>query len=1101
MTQKCGGAIQSDEQIHAAVVAGLALDEKKDIRRLGVEFMNQRIDAINMIEPYPDLEKIVQMNNVSGTNSLSQTEWLTMEAAMPAEERQTHKNLANWMKGRAEEAGVVEDKEEEEDTAEDLAVMAMLGGGEGEEGAAESDEEEAATPAKGAGKGGAKEKDEKEEEEEKKKDEKNWSSVNLVYRECKLNFRGSFNQVQFTNWLWYRVIRAKLEDTKSKLDDVDLADNAWGIEDIEEILSEYMPAMKAAKKDKKDDKDSKKDDKKDKKDDKKDKKDDKKDKKDDKKDEKKDEKASKKDDKKKSKKDKVVLTNPEKMQAKNMIDNMIYGKNGKDKVIVCGWANMMDEEEIGVKTPWEFQLAHVVRMCLQMEYSAKKKKENPDPAKYYGMVQALADAIALVRRQYQLEFPEIKVSELATKMLPLADAYAVQKRFIEGSVGSLKFDLLWYLQNCAHLISGSFFMNRHKTTVFKPFGIQIQMVDAIMRPGPQLVFGIAPPGTGKTAVVAHLLNLFPQHSLVFCCAALPVVLAVGRISNSLGIPYAFIKGRRLTPSFSCGRGLGTHENTTHELAGPQTAIESLRYLCKNLNLERKKKRLALKKRLRNLHDLKKFPRMYLMCDIGSAAWLLRQLDPNRTILVIDEPPMGSDTFPERPEENALSCAMVQTMLTAQVKNIWMSATLPRVSAMPTLVNSFLERFRLTHEEKEQHVTECFSTELDRGALMCGPTGAVAFPHQKCVTAESLTKLCQRLPGDPLVLKAYTERALASLLSRWLVLDSEGKIPQGFKDQMRTPDVQFADLSELNHASIRGYALEILTVVAAQGDDALCKAFCEGRDDAEANVFPAFNLVEMLFSNAYAFPGLTLISDDDPAGRMLDMSVKLMEQFPRWQDLEDDIKKQEEAAAKAENAAAKEKKEEGDAPADSPNAPRLKFNPDLVIQSEQFLKRWCPARPANSPTIARLLPSVTEFLAIKNLPIDERWQMLALAGAAAFDPKLDADAGNPVYTQWVHESMTANRLACVSAGKEFTWGANVPASTVVVTKSFAETTSVAGMLQYVGRAARRGLTTHGQAVFEREEDLDRIFATPDGFSTEALTMERYAEYWLSKGEKW
>lgn len=134
-------------------------------------------------------------------------------------------------------------------------------------------------------------------------------------------------------------------------------------------------------------------------------------------------------------------------------------------------------------------------------------------------------------------------------------------------------------------------------------------------------------------------------------------------------------------------------------------------------------------------------------------------------------------------------------------------------------------------------------------------------------------------------------------------------------------------------------------------------------------------------------------------------------------------------------------------------------------------------------------------------MDERWQMLALAGAGAFDPKLNADAGNPVYTQWVHEQMTLKKLACVTAGKEFTWGANVPASTVVVTKAFGESTSVAGMLQYVGRAARRGLTTHGQAVFEREEDLDRIFASPDGLSTEALTMERFAKWWLSQGGDW
>merc|ERR1712100_713483 len=125
----------------------------------------------------------------------------------------------------------------------------------------------------------------------------------------------------------------------------------------------------------------------------------------------------------------------------------------------------------------------------------------------------------------------------------------------------------------------------------------------------------------------------------------------------------------------------------------------------------------------------------------------------------------------------------------------------------------------------------------------------------------------------------------------------------------------------------------------------------------------------------------------------------------------------------------------------------------------------------------------------------------MGGAASVDPTLDEDKNNPHYTTWVQDAMTANKLVCVTAGKEFTWGANVPASTVVVTKSFAETTSVAGMLQYVGRAARRGLTTHGQAIFERQEDLDRIFASPDGLSTEALTMERYAKWWLTRGEDW
>lgn len=457
--------------------------------------------------------------------------------------------------------------------------------------------------------------------------------------------------------------------------------------------------------------------------------------------------------------------------------------------------------------------------------------------------------------------------------------------------------------------------------------------------------------------------------------------------------------------------------------------------------------------------------------------------------------MGSDAYPEKPEDGALSCAMIQSMLTSCYKTIWMSATLPRVEALPTLVNHFLSRYNIPDDKRESHVKECFSTELDRGALLCGPSGHVAFPHQKVRTAVDLKKLCERLPGDPLVLKAYTERSLASLIEKWQLLDKEGKMEK-FNKGIDKPRERFADLSELNHASIRAYAMDLLAHVAAQNDDDLVVQFCERSAD-EQSFFPVFNLDEILFSNAYAYPGLTLVANDDPAGQMLRMAARLMEHMPSVSSLDDALVQQEARIAKE----TKYEEEDEQGKDDGGKAIALKFNLELVIQSEQFLKKWCPDRKTGGFVDPRFGPSVMEYKAIKELPIDERWQMLALSGAAAFDPKLNPDPGNPVYTQWVHEQMTAKKLACVTAGKEFTWGANVPASTVVVTKAFAETTSVAGMLQYVGRAARRGLTTHGQAVFEREEDLDRIFTTPDGLSTEARTMERFAKWWLSKGAEW
>merc|ERR1711988_1897988 len=104
--------------------------------------------------------------------------------------------------------------------------------------------------------------------------------------ESKLSFRGVLTPVAFTNWLWYKTIRPKLEETKAKVivENVDL--EAFGIQDVDEIFAEHMPVQKPpADKDKKD------------------------------KNEKDDKKGKEKDDKKKkSKKDQVVLNAKEKLQ-------------------------------------------------------------------------------------------------------------------------------------------------------------------------------------------------------------------------------------------------------------------------------------------------------------------------------------------------------------------------------------------------------------------------------------------------------------------------------------------------------------------------------------------------------------------------------------------------------------------------------------------------------------------------------------------------------------------------------------------------------------------------------------------------------------------
>jgi len=285
-------------------------------------------------------------------------------------------------------------------------------------------------------------------------------------------------------------------------------------------------------------------------------------------------------------------------------------------------------------------------------------------------------------------------------------------------------------------------------------------------------------------------------------------------------------------------------------------------------------------------------------------------------------------------------------------------------------------------------------------------------------------------------------------------------------------------------------------VAGTGDDEFARKFCtpeaSAEEIAEVAAFPPYDIKEMLFGNAHAFPGVTLVADDCPAEVLEEMAEKLIEQMPKVKDIEASVDAID-AEAKKQNKLAETN---DDVEFFSSETQKINFDSSLVLHTEAFLKRWCPKAKKETLMYPRMPPNVGDYKTINALPVADKWKMLALSGAGAFDPKLDVDSSQPFYTQYVHDKMLANKLSCVTAGKEFTWGANLPASTVVVTKRFADSTSVSGMLQYVGRAARRGLTTHGQALFEDDESLNRILRKgAQQMSTEADTMERYAKWIL------
>lgn len=318
MTQKCGGAKQSEAQIHALVLKALKYEESKEKKRLGrvhEDSCRPTKSVLPVTADAPEMEQIVMLNTVSGTNSLSRTEWMSMEAAMVQEEMTTHNNLARWMKECAKSKGV-KDAEEDDDNDEEYNKIADELAA--EEGDSEDEESAAAKPEAAPKRAPQQQKPtEADEDDSEQKEEKRWgaAAVNLTCDQCKLSFRGNFTKLAFCNWLWYRVIRPKLEETKGKsfhhLAEVDVSANAFGIEDVEDVLGSYMstPIKTGDEKEEKSEKS----------------------KKGKKETSKKDPKDSKKTDKKKKKKDAITLSKQEGMMADNFIKNMIYGESGKKK--------------------------------------------------------------------------------------------------------------------------------------------------------------------------------------------------------------------------------------------------------------------------------------------------------------------------------------------------------------------------------------------------------------------------------------------------------------------------------------------------------------------------------------------------------------------------------------------------------------------------------------------------------------------------------------------------------------------------------------------------------------------------------------------------
>lgn len=784
------------------------------------------------------------------------------------------------------------------------------------------------------------------------------------------------------------------------------------------------------------------------------------------------------------KKKEVKLSGKVQIKLDNIIRIMEGESASKTKKVgvagkAVGWLEGLEPDRIlPPDAPWELQLAKEMGACSDLLNSSSKSEG------FAGM-RNLADAITVFERQYMLRFGKVD-SDLQL----LIDAREVLK-LLKTTV---KFTVESCLKKQPHLLTSSQFRTKHAAKFLQPYPTQVDLFQKLQRPGPQLVLLRSPPDTGKTSTATALPELFPEHNIVFCCLARRVNLEVAQTLYTMGIPFAWVHNQLITTSWLCGlRGAST-----------SPSVEAMEYKVANGIQRKADASAAIKTRKRHNAMPIRRPRMFVT-DAISCAWLLKQLPNDKTVMFLDEPTMGADqsTGSAQPRKS-LTGYMVQSLLHSPIKTVWCSATLPSIPQLPTLVKSFQSTWGVEME----CIQELVSMQLNVGVLLVGPDGRIAMPHHLCNNAKDIKDLAGRLRTEPLLLKAYTAQAVVDIQQR-LKISEVKKVckEKGFK--VPSLDDYFEDLATLSHGNLRNYALMVLDKLAATGDDELVNMVCspaESEGKAEGS-FPPFDAGQCMLENAHCFAGMTLTVSKDPTKQLETSAALLLEEMPSLKKLEKDIEAEEAAFEKQMDKLRKEVQREVKGQEDraeevmaqkmrdmniNQSSSALAIPEHCVVNSKSHMAKYAPdVYQSFDRSFFRSMPTQTELKIVADLGVDEKWQKLVLCGVGAhapYDTTLNPK-GNTTYTTYVSDQMEKGGLAVCAVTKDFTYGANVPCTSVLLDKQFTDKHSANTLRQFIGRVARTGLAPFGVAQFEDFGALEKIFMKND--TTEAHVMEATA----------
>jgi len=603
------------------------------------------------------------------------------------------------------------------------------------------------------------------------------------------------------------------------------------------------------------------------------------------------------------------------------------------------------------------------------------------------------------------------------------------------------------------LMVSPFSQKRAGTIALYPEQIKLMdhVIGSVMTNDAMLLGDRMPPGTGKTffaiPLAQKLAAIKSQKTLLFACHNTLVrtdVATLALLGKNLHLwmgRYDAITGEALIrPHKSCFPSTWKKVYKTQDDSKKGTVYTQCLFYKK---------------------ETTRFPDI-LVADLETCLLLLKTPELNdQFVAYIDE-------FVSEPDANTV---MMEIARYLPRQTVLLSAILPRFEDTPSLV----EYFRARHEDAR--IVRIESNHLTISCTVVSPDGRVALPHHFIETVDQIPSLIRRIHEDPLIGRMYAPQQVYQMVVSTIGEELRGT-PLSF-------DTWFPTISQINHAQIREYVLELLrSLTPVQFDKIksyrpviMASPAIERIATDDSHFYPGKTLV--ITPSDTLFPILENIRSVLHAGAP-DLDAEAERLSKRRKELTKALEQAREASAKpqqkidpVEQRLLMTRIED-----ELASLERVDWPTEFVVNSVAHARRFDHPTPP-VPSLCPVLPKEFED-AFPNFLYS-----LLLSGIGVYDFSQCTEHQRRLVMRVVRQ------LSFLFAGREIVFGTNIEGLThLFIDGRFGDHVSRNVLFQLIGRAGRIGQSYQALIVLDSDQTLRSIMQFEDAIDEDAASFEEF-----------